>query len=542
VTAVLYLLGLLAALFAIYAAVWAAVAAVMWFVIPALLIVLPVGLLGGVLWGCTVALLTLAGYRRWRPRTITAQDVSQGTSNLPRLPAQRPFGRDPAWPSYLVAQSRVDLREMWGRTVGTLGAGWRRCRNIGLQVDHPLGRAVVVLALYPVWLMVSIGALAAAGVILLACGSALLVVTAGWLLVAGVLRGGDHLMRRLRRASGSCPSCYYVCALPAFPCARCGQLHRDIRPGLLGAVWRRCICGAVLPTTVLRAAHRLRASCPNCREPLRAGAAVHRDIRLSVFGPVSAGKTRLVYAGLLALRDQAAEAGASVEFTDEQSGRAFDHGAEIISSDADTVKTPAARLPTAITAQVTAARRKALLHLFDAAGEFSLDRSDNSELLFLDHAQGLVFVVDPFSIPWVRDQLGELGQVMLARANAAVDDPEQVYHVTASRLRDYRVRTSHQRLAVAVVKADLLADLPPARDLRPHAVRAWLWETGLDNLVLAAERDFAEVRYFLVASVRVALAGGPMSPANPFAWLMARAGLRLLPGELDHTKQPEKAA
>lgn len=534
-----YLLALVAGLVAIYIAVWLAVAAVMWFVIPALLIVLPVGLLSGVVWGCAVPILTLTGYRRWRPRTITAQDVKQGTSNLPKLRADSPFGRDPAWPSYLVAQSRVDLREMWRRTVGGVGAGWRKCREIGDQWDHPVGWAVVVIGLCPAWLMVSIGALAAAGAVLLVCGSVLLVVTACWLLVASVLRGGDYLVRRLRRASGSCPSCYYVSSLPAFPCARCGEMHRDIRPGMLGAVWRRCLCGAVLPTTVLRAAFQLQTRCPNCLEPLRKGAAVHRDIRLPVFGPVSAGKTRLVYAGLLALRDQAAAAGASVDFTDEQSKQAFDDGVEIIRTGADTVKTPA-HLPTAITAQVTTvARRKALLHVFDAAGEFYIDRGENSELLFLDHAQGLVFVVDPFSIPWVRDQLGGLGQVMLARANAAMDDPEQVYHVTVGRLRDYGVRTANQRLAIAVVKADLLVDLPPAADLRPHQVREWLQEAGLDNLVLAAERDFVEVRYFVVASVHGAPAG--KSPANPFAWLMTRAGLQLLPGELDSAKQTEEA-
>ncbi len=536
-----YLLGLIAALVAIGIAIWITVWATMWLVIPGLLIMLPVELLGGVVWGCTVPILTLTGYRRWRPRTITAQDVKQGTSNLPKLPTGSPFGRDPAWPSYLVAQSRVDLREMWRRTVDTLGAGWRKGRDIGNEWDHPVGWAVVVIGLYPAWLMVSVGALAAVSAILLACGSTLLVVTTGWLLVAGVLRGGDYLVRRLRGASGSCQSCYYVSPLPAFPCAQCEEMHRDIRPGLLGAVWRRCICGAILPTTVLRAAYQLQTSCPNCLEPLRAGAAVHRDIRLPVVGPTSAGKTRLVYAGLLALQDQAAAAGAEVDFTDEQSRRAFDHGVEIISSGADTTKTPAGQLPTAITAQVTVARRKALLHVFDAAGEFYIDRGDNSELLFLDHAQGLVFVVDPFSIPWVRDQLGGLGQVMLARANAAVDDPEQVYHVTAGRLRDYGVRTSNQRLAIAVVKADLLVDLPPARDLRPHEVREWLRKAGLDNLVLAAERDFAEVRYFMVASVHSTRPGSPISPANPFAWLIARAGLQLLPGELDPVVQAEGA-
>lgn len=504
-----YAVALVVVALVIYIVAWLVAAFVMLVLIPAVLIVLPVYLLGGVLVGFTIPLLTLAGHRSWRPRTITAADVESGTSNLPKLRADSAFGRDPAWPGYLVAQSRVDLKEMWSRTTRTL-KGW--------EVLNP-------------------GVLVGIGTMLVVCGSALLVACGVWLLVVGVLRGGDDLVRRVRKATGSCPVDYFVSSLPAFPCAGCGRVHRDIRPGRLGAVWRRCICGAVLPTTVLRAAHRLQASCPSCLAPLRKGAAVVRDIRLPVFGPVSAGKTRLVYAGLLALRDQAAAVGASVDFVDDESRQAFEHGAEIVSAGSDTAKTPAGQLPMALTAQVTVARRKALLHLFDAAGEFFVDRGDNSELVFLDHAQGLVFVVDPFSIPWVRDGLGGLGPVMLARANAALDDPEQVYHVTAGRLQDYRVRTAGQRLAIAVVKADLLVDLPPARDLRPDRVREWLLGAGLDNLVLAAERDFAEVRYFLVASVSGARAGDPLSPAAPFAWLMARAGRQLPSSTADPTQE-----
>jgi hypothetical protein len=536
-----YLFGIAAALVALCIVVWLATALLMLVVLPGLLILLPICLFGGVAMGFGAALLTLTGYQSWRPRTITADDVQRGMSNLPKLRTDNPFGRDPAWPSYLVAQSRVDLWSIVTRTVRTIGDNWRKITALGKEWDHPVGWGVVIILLCPAWLVISFSALATVSVILVVCGSALLVALAGWLVVVGVLRGGDDLVRKLRGASGSCPVDYYVSSLPAFPCDGCGRIHRDIRPGVLGAVQRRCVCGTTLPTTVLRAARRLQPSCPNCLAALRAGAAVVRDIRLPVFGPVSAGKTRLVYAGLLAMRDQAAAVGAMVDFVDNESRQAFQHGVEIIKTGADTAKTPAGQLPAAITAEIAVARRKALLHLFDAAGEFYIDRGDNSELLFLDHAQGLVFVIDPFSIPWVQDGLGGLGQVMLARANAAVDDPEQVYHVTAGRLRDYGVQTSGQRLAIAVVKADLMLDLPPARELRAHNVRDWLQEAGLDNLVLAAERDFAEVRYFLVASVCGGRPGDPMCASNPFVWLMARAGLRLTPEDPGQQKTAEEA-
>ncbi len=251
------------------------------------------------------------------------------------------------------------------------------------------------------------------------------------------------------------------------------------------------------------------------------------DIRLPVFGPVYAGKTRLVYAGLLALRDAAAAQGAQMDFVDEDSKQAMADGGQLIVNGANTTKTPAGVLPGALTVRFTLRRRKALLHLFDAAGELYADRDDNSDLEFLDHAQGLIFVVDPLSVPWVRDQLGDTPAARLAAT--AAEEPESVYQVTTRRLRDFGVDTRRRALAMTVVKADLLDGLPPAEDLRPDQVRAWLVRAGLDNLVLSAERDFGEVRYFLVASVAANKAGPGRSPAAPFNWLAARAGLSLLP-------------
>jgi hypothetical protein len=194
-------------------------------------------------------------------------------------------------------------------------------------------------------------------------------------------------------------------------------------------------------------------------------------------------------------------------------------------------------LPHAITARITRQHKSALVHLFDAAGEFYLDRDDNSELEFLDHAQGLVLVVDPFSMHWVVDHLGDGLRNRLVAAHPAATDPEQVYHVTARRLRDYGVKTARRRLAVAVVKADLLFDLPLAADLRAGQVRQWLQAAGLDNLVLSAERDFAEVAYFVVASTATQPAEF-LSPANPFSWLMEHAGMSLQEQQPTRAQEP----
>ncbi|GLY38260.1 hypothetical protein Amsp01_042840 [Amycolatopsis sp. NBRC 101858] len=540
-----YLIGFVAAIIALYFVAWLVVAGLLWFFLPALTIVLPVAAAAGVLMAFGSALLTLTG-RRGTLETVTPDRVAAGTSRLRRPRRGGTVPRDRAWPGYFGAQARVDLAAVWQSQRDLLASGWGWIGE-AFRRSWP-GRVTVLLVLGPGWLAVSAGALAGTAVVVGVGGAVLAVLWALWAVPAGLLRAADRLIRRKRRADASCPPCYYVTALPVFACPGCGEIHRDLRPGQLGGLWRRCGCGTVLPTSVLRAARSIPPRCPRCLETLPADAALVTEVRLPVFGPVSAGKTRLVHTGLLAIRDRVAAAGGTVEFVDRGSRQAFDYAVSLLGAGGDTVKTPAGELPPAITVRYTAGRRRALLHLFDAAGEFYADRDDNTKLEFLDHAQGLVFVVDPFSLPWVRDQLGGTASAaLLAKANPAAEAPENVYHVTAKRLRDYGVKTQRQRLAVTVVKADLLAGLPLAEDLEPGNVKAWLERAGLDNLVLAADRDFGDVRYFVVASLTGLPAGDPRSPATPFAWLAARTGLRLWTGPAaepapgDPDKEPEEA-
>jgi hypothetical protein len=531
-----YVIGFVFVLVALYFALWVVVAAFMWLLLPAFLIAVPGAAVLGALAAAVTAVVTLIGHRN-APKTVTPDDVVSGSGRLPKLRGDGRFGRDRAWPTYFSAQGRVDLAKVWQAITDLLGEGWRRIGRV--LKGHWPGRIAVLVFACPLWLGVSAGALFASAVIMVACGLVLLVLWACWALFAGVLRAGDQLIRKVRKASGSCQSCYYVTALPTFACPGCGRLHRDVRPGRLGGAWRRCGCGTVLPTTVLRVARRIPPRCPRCDEKLRSGAAVVTDIRVPVFGPVSAGKTRLVYAGLLALRDGVTPNGGTVDFVDDESRQSFDHAVALIGAGGDTAKTPAGELPRAITIRYTAGRRRALLHLFDAAGEFYADRDDNTDLEFLDHAQGLVFVVDPFSVPWVRDQIGDSASAIVAKANPALEDPERVYHVTVERLRDYGVVTRKRRLAVAVVKADLLATIPLGEGLSPEHVREWLVEAALDNLVLSAERDFGEVRYFVVASMPGIPAGEVRSPAGPLAWIAAGAGLELWPDRAAGAHSPE---
>jgi hypothetical protein len=169
----------------------------------------------------------------------------------------------------------------------------------------------------------------------------------------------------------------------------------------------------------------------------------------------------------------------------------------------------------------------------DAAGELYSDRGQSSGLRFLDDAEGLVFVLDPFSVPMVADQLRGPFAPRLAAAQPAREEPESSYLVTAQWLRDQGIKLPRKPLAVAVVKADLLFGLPVAAELNSDAdspeIARWLRELSLDNLLDGMERDFGKVTYHLVSSLDVGSEpdgrAGRLSPARPLLWLLGRSGV-----------------
>jgi hypothetical protein len=453
-------------------------------------------------------------------------------ARLPRLRSR--FERDSAWPGYLFGQSRTDL-----------GAALRPTAHVVAWMWVWLTRLVVgepgVLVFWPLLLLpliaavaLTTGAIVGAVAVYGLLGVVLVLAWLGWLTVVGLLRGVDLGVRVLRGAKATChhSGCNFRNRLPAYRCA-CGRTHHDIRAGRLGAFLRRCECGALLPTTVLQAAAGLVPVCQKCDRELRAGSAVLTDVLIPVFGPASAGKTRLVRAGMVALDQHLSAVGGSLRPVGPESEDTFCDAITVIESGMQTTKTEADRPPAGITVELTAVRHKALLHLFDAAGEFFSSQEQGSELLFLDDAQGLVFVLDPFSIPAVADDLTGTLASRLEAAQPAKLHPEQSYPITAQLLRDQGINLKRKPLAVAVVKADLLLTLPSAAGLRAGVesgeIMTWLRDKGLDNLLDSAARDFGVVRYFFVSSLSAASdAEGralAISPAQPLLWLLGRAGV-----------------
>jgi hypothetical protein len=478
--------------------------------IPVAIVGGPLALFGGFCAGHLMAVGVLVG-------KIPADRIT-GPADAPALGARPAPGSedvDPAWPRYFLGQIQQDTRSIARQSQQYVTPGWRHMRSFTKERGIAVWPLIVVgYAVVGAW---------TAGVYL-----AIVLVTAVSMVVASlarstggavalVVRGGSRARQRLLRATASCPSCYYITSLPVFLCPGCAAQHRELRPGPLGVLRRYCSCGRVLPTSVHRAAHELDAVCPRSGHPLPRGAAAQTDVRVPVFGASSSGKTQLIMNGIVALA--ATEQNRSELFVDEASKRQFGQFTSTLDAGTRAAKTAAA-LPIALTIQLTLGWRRALVHVFDAAGEHFVHGGRNDDLAYIDQARTLIFVLDPFSIPDVRSQVEEGFGDLLARANAATHDPEDSYNVTVMRLRAHGVDTDRQRLAFVVSKADLLLGVPIGEGLgsSSDAVSGWLIARGLDNFVTAAKRDFREVRYFLVASTPEAKA--PLRARLPFEWVL----------------------
>ena len=463
-------------------------------------------------------LITPSAYRAER---VKAKPVGTGQ-----------FEPDLAWPGYPFRQVRADL----SRIEADRRARYRKLWNWPFT-------SLIWFLLFPIS-AAALGCLLVAGLTTVALAALFALVT--WTCVAvsaatiaataTVLRGAEKCWHKVMRTEASCPHCYHVTLRPAYRCPGCAALHRDIRPGRLGLLARRCDCGTLLPTMVLRAAWRLEAVCQRCGKPLRVGSAALRDVRIPIFGVTSAGKTRFLYAALDSLVDVTSRAGIALGFPDEESENEATVALDLIRSGNDTVKT-SLTLPTALTCRIGTGAKSTLVHLFDAAGEYFQGAEMHDSLGFLDHGHGLVYVLDPFSIGSVRDQMTGQNAVAKGLANAASGDPEAAYTEVVSRLRDSGVAAQQQRLAIVVSKVDLLSagglELPDDSD----TIAQWLTQQGVHNLVLSARREFAEVRYFAVASLAAAETGRSHDPGSPLRWLLSSRGVQL-PGDPHAPRSP----
>jgi hypothetical protein len=424
---------------------------------------------------------------------------------VPAPPNRTEDSREPAYEHYLFRQVRQDmtlaLSRVYSRvrreTVADARRIWAR------RVAGPWGVYHLWRRLTGLLMLLGLTAGTLASGLLLAAVTVIQVLI--MLLVAGLgisaifsLRAIDSVLLRIRGITITCPKCYRHIPYPSYKCPGCGALHHDIRPGRYGVVRRRCSCGQrSLPTLLILGSHRLTAFCPHriCGVPLADAAGTATETVLAVFGGSNVGKTRLLAIMVMALREQASRGAASVDNADVLTTRRLSELTPALVSNQPMSRT-GLDLPRAYSLYVSlAGAHRRLVHFFDTGGEQFYDSEKLATLEYFRSARTLIFVIDPFAIDGVWDELGpDRRQELSPRADHS---PSYVFQQLVRNVKEMKADLKQIRLGVTVSKADMLAREGLAAPAPGSAaVERWLADMDQENLVRSMRHMFGEVRFF----------------------------------------------
>lgn len=424
-------------------------------------------------------------------------------------------GPEPAFLAYPLRQIWIDLWQMVRNALASTGEGAklaiRRIRYAGDSLlDGWTTITIGAVILLPTTAALVFGAgggvlagLAAYVGLVLATAVLMLALGVLWALVWLALGAVEGLMRLWRRIRQSCPyaGCYRRIALPTYECPRCRQRHRRIAPNQYGLLRHDCRCGAALPTAIVLGRHRMTAYCPHCDRPLPQRIGRVPVVTVPVVGGPAAGKTTFLCLAVSALHTRLTDAGAAVRFAEPAQERMFTDGRGQLREGRVLDKT-VQRMPDGTMLDVgIGGRSDRILYLFDPAGE-SYAAADGVEAQgYLDHAEGLIIVVDPCALDTVLHSLDQderdAIRTIVGPVGTADAQPEGVVGRLFELLRSRAGASKLRRIAVVVSKTDALNKTAIGRRLgEDGAVRAWLQEVGWGNNVRLLEQNATEVSYF----------------------------------------------
>ena len=210
----------------------------------------------------------------------------------------------------------------------------------------------------------------------------------------------------------ACNECKNRFLIPTYLCPKCGAYHTNLTPGVYGILKRKCKCGTKIPTSFLNGRKNLRAICPECLKNGKTTILTDRESRpfcIPIIGGRSVGKTSYITAfSKLFVDEIAPQMGLDIEFYNDAKKQIFSE----INTDFTHGSTRMTQRPqdlsmsSSISFSFFVKHRKLkperLVHIYDIAGEVFTDNHENEMQKQYEYCQGIVFMLDPFSIPTVR--------------------------------------------------------------------------------------------------------------------------------------------
>nr|VFK28098.1 MAG: hypothetical protein BECKMB1821G_GA0114241_10336 [Candidatus Kentron sp. MB] len=347
-----------------------------------------------------------------------------------------------------------------------------------------------------------------------------------------------------------CPACHLRLGLPTYLCKSCGREHPRLIPSSFGILWHRCRCGEKLPCTLFSNRGRLPSKCLECGAMLKRAHTETRKQFLPIIGGPAVGKSAYLVALCRHLREVTAPSmGMEAEFVTKTQEQAYEQvisGIDSGQAPSKTVET----LPRAFDLIFCRSGRSVLTtYLYDPAGDAFFNSNELILHKFLEYLSGILFLVDPFVIPVVRDRYAaELSAEPAVRPNVPLILPEEaltrlinVMEAQFGLAPDQRIKAP---LAVVINKVDAfdlekeigeaaLAAVPrqPRESNEAHRdrviqdrLKAW----GQTPFVHMVETRFSTVRYYTVSALGRSpdgtnVAFQPLRVEEPALWILSQS-------------------
>jgi hypothetical protein len=330
-----------------------------------------------------------------------------------------------------------------------------------------------------------------------------------------------------------CPDCHSRNPLAWYFCGRCGAVHRRLIPSSYGILHHTCRCGERLPATFFLRRSQLRSCCPACMHPLTAGHSESRKTFVPVFGGPGVGKSAFLTGAADQLLERLGERGLGAACLDARTTEELDRARRQLAVGQPLAKT-VNRVPRAFNILVQAAGEDPrVLYLYDPAGDLLLGTEDLAEHRYSQQMSGLIFLIDPFAIPAVRDRHAAAdGWEALKPSELPVEDALSRLligleeHFGLSKETPLKVPVAvvvnkidacglDQLLGERAVQARLRASSPPPalQAARNEVIRQQLRSWGQGDVVQQLETRCARLGYFACS----ALGRVPDDSGQPFA-------------------------
>jgi len=381
-----------------------------------------------------------------------------------------------------------------------------------------------------------------------------------WLSTAFAAIGGYDLLQKIcRRAFPRlyrCPDCRTSYISQVYICPSCGDEHSRLQPSGYGIFYHRCTCGNRLPALALLGRRNLERRCPVCKISTRPGTSTPvGQLYIPVIGGPQSGKTSFIVQATRQFMDiYAPSHRLSAAFVEDDDQERFSSDVDLLCR-GKVVPTTSYSIPRSIPIRVIHKKMRTfpVICLYDAAGgAYSMGSNSLMQKPYFERIDGLILIIDPFSIPYFARQ--HEGQIAAKRKllNPSCLPPDEVYArliMLMEACKEEQPTRYRQPLAVVITKTDalnlegvighvaahrLIESFPKLKteaNAIHELVRTFLESNQQSRLVRDLELQFETVRYFTCSALgrmpsnEDSSAFIPQRALDPLLWILKKTAL-----------------